>query len=92
MEPYVLEAAAGTEVLLDALARSDGSRASVVNALRRTHLRGGFTGELAFDHLGDPTRGRFTVWRVSRDAPPEPQREVAGLVYDRTIEVAEASR
>jgi DNA-binding SARP family transcriptional activator/ABC-type branched-subunit amino acid transport system substrate-binding protein/DNA-binding beta-propeller fold protein YncE len=89
-EPAVLEAAVATEVMVDAIARSDGSRGSVVNALRTTHRHGGVAGELSFDRLGDPRAGVVGVYRFRRGAPIRREREIWGLVYDRVIEVRRA--
>ena len=76
-EPYVLEAARATEALLDAIARSDGSRGSVIDHLRTP----------AFTATGDPAVGVFSAMRIDRSAPPRPEREVAGLVFERVIRV-----
>ncbi len=76
-EPYVLEAARATEALLDAIARSDGSRGSVVDHLRTQ----------AFTATGDPAVGVFSAMRIDRTAPTPPEREVAGLEFERLIHV-----
>ena len=85
IEPYVLQAAVATEVLLDAVARSDGSRASVVNELRSTRLATGIGAGLAFDEAGDPQRAEFGVYRLDRDVPGPVEREVAGMVFERAV-------
>src|SRR4051794_31833043 len=59
-------AAQATLLLLDAIARSDGSRESVVAALRRTRVQRGLLGGIAFDSEGDVTRAPITVFRVLR--------------------------
>ena len=61
LEPAVLQAAIATEVLLDAIARSDGSRAAVVNALRTTRLSGGAGAVLALDRAGDARTGDVAI-------------------------------
>ena len=76
-EPYVIEAARATEILLDAIARSDGSRGSVVDHLRTPD----------FTATGDPAVGVFSVMRIDRAAPEHEEREVAGLVFERLIRV-----
>jgi branched-chain amino acid transport system substrate-binding protein len=50
---FVAEAAQAAEVLLDAIARSDGSRASVVEQLFRTKVTNGILGTFSFDRYGD---------------------------------------
>jgi DNA-binding SARP family transcriptional activator/ABC-type branched-subunit amino acid transport system substrate-binding protein/DNA-binding beta-propeller fold protein YncE len=73
-------AAQGAEILLDAIARSDGTRASVTDEVRRTQVRNGILGDIAFDVRGDLveapitilrfTRGDFVVDRLVRVRPP----------------------
>jgi branched-chain amino acid transport system substrate-binding protein len=50
---FVAEAAQAAEVLLDAIARSDGSRASVVEEVFRTKVTNGILGSFEFDRYGD---------------------------------------
>ena len=59
-------AAAATEVLLDAIARSDGTRESVARALKRTRLADSPLGPLALAPDGEPAVNPFTVLRVER--------------------------
>ena len=64
--PYAAQAA---EVLLDAIARSDGSRASVSRELLRVRLSDGIFGRFAIDKNGDPTENLLPIFRVKRNAP-----------------------
>ena len=64
-------AAQAAELLLDAIARSDGTRGSVVAALRRTRLERGLLGSIAFDSEGDVTRAPVTVFRARRGGGSE---------------------
>ena len=57
-------AAQATEVMLDAIARSDGSRASVTRALRATRIRDGILGGFGFDANGDPSSTPVTIVRA----------------------------
>jgi branched-chain amino acid transport system substrate-binding protein len=59
--PYAAQA---TEVLLAAIARSDGSRMSVSKELLATRVRNGIIGSFGFDRYGDTTSGAITVYRV----------------------------
>ena len=59
-------AAQSAELLLDAIARSDGTRDSVVAALRRSRLERGLLGSIAFDSEGDVTHAPVTVFRALR--------------------------
>ena len=61
-------AAQATEVLLDAIAASDGSRASVAEKLLATNVADGLRGAFAIDANGDTTRGAVTVVQVDRGA------------------------
>jgi branched-chain amino acid transport system substrate-binding protein len=60
------EAAQATEVLLDAIARSDGTRASVVEELFRTKVENGILGSFSFDRFGDIVPAPVTVYRFQR--------------------------
>jgi DNA-binding SARP family transcriptional activator/ABC-type branched-subunit amino acid transport system substrate-binding protein len=80
--PEMLEAA---EVVVDVIAHSDGSRASVLRALRSTRVSGGIIGSFRFEN-GDMNPGPFTVLRVtggrgeSSLAP-----DFRGSVVDRSV-------
>ena len=63
--PYAAQAA---EVLLAAIARSDGTRASVTHQLLGVHITAGILGPLSFDHNGDPTQNLLPIFRA-RPAP-----------------------
>ena len=65
-EPVFLgapEAAQAAEVLLDAIARSDGTRASVVEELFATKVENGILGSFAFDRFGDIDPAPIGVYR-----------------------------
>jgi branched-chain amino acid transport system substrate-binding protein len=57
------EAAQATEVLLDAIARSDGTRASVVEELFATKVANGIIGSFTFDERGDIDPAPVGVYR-----------------------------
>ncbi len=57
-------AAQAAEILLDAIARSDGTRSSVTEELRRTTVEDGILGDIRFDENGDLVEGPFTIFRV----------------------------
>jgi len=54
-------AAVATEALLAAIARSNGTRVSVVEELFETRLKGGFLGSFSFDRRGDITPARISL-------------------------------
>ena len=57
------EAAQATEVLIDAIARSDGTRASVVEELFATKVDNGILGSFSFDAYGDVVPAPVGVYR-----------------------------
>jgi DNA-binding SARP family transcriptional activator/ABC-type branched-subunit amino acid transport system substrate-binding protein/streptogramin lyase len=59
-------AAEATEVLLDAIARSDDTRRSVVRKLAHTRIQDGLLGTFAIDPNGDPAPAPITVVRLER--------------------------
>jgi DNA-binding SARP family transcriptional activator/ABC-type branched-subunit amino acid transport system substrate-binding protein/DNA-binding beta-propeller fold protein YncE len=56
--------AQGAEILLDAIARSDGTRASVLEEIRRTRVENGILGDIAFGPTGDLVEAPYTYYRV----------------------------
>ena len=67
--PFAIAAAQATDVVLDAIARSDGSRGSVRMELFKTHITSGILGTFGFDRNGDTTAPSVTVYRVVRGKP-----------------------
>jgi branched-chain amino acid transport system substrate-binding protein len=61
---FAAYAAEGAEVLLDAIARSDGTRASIVRELFRTRVRGGVIGDFRVTPTGDTTASAITIQRI----------------------------
>jgi DNA-binding SARP family transcriptional activator/ABC-type branched-subunit amino acid transport system substrate-binding protein len=57
--------AQAAQILLDAIARSDGTRASVTTELRRTRVENGILGDIRFDRRGDLVEAPFTFFRVA---------------------------
>ena len=60
--PETLEAA---ELVVDAIARSDGTRASVLDEIRRSRTTSGVLGGFGFDRDGDMTPAPFTILRIT---------------------------
>jgi YVTN family beta-propeller protein len=63
---FAVYAAAATEVLLDAIARSDGTRESVTRALKGTRLADSVLGPLALAPDGEPATNPITILRAER--------------------------
>jgi branched-chain amino acid transport system substrate-binding protein len=62
---YTVHVAQATDVLLDAIAASDGSRRSIAHALVKTKVHDGIIGDFAFDANGDVTPPLVAVYRVT---------------------------
>ena len=63
---FVPETMQAVEVLLQAIARSDGTRRSVLEQLHATHVENGVLGSFRFDARGDTSPRVITVDRVER--------------------------
>jgi len=74
---WVPEAMQAAEVLLQAIARSDGTRRSVLEQLRGIHVENGVLGSFRFDARGDMSPRVITVQRVQRGR----------IVFNRLISV-----
>jgi branched-chain amino acid transport system substrate-binding protein len=87
--PFVLETAQAAVVVLDAIARSDGTRASVLRELRRTRVKDGILGDFSFDANGDITTSSVPILRITGSTPPGSglPEMFQGSVVDRVIRV-----
>jgi branched-chain amino acid transport system substrate-binding protein len=85
VESFAVLAAQATDVLLDAIARSDGTRASVMGQLRRTHVRDGLIGDVAFDARGDIRRNVETIVRVVGGGTVQSIASIDGAVVERVL-------
>ena len=68
IEVYTIYAAAAAQVLLDTIARSDGSREDVVAKLFETQLSDSVLGEFTFDENGDPAAGVESIYKATDGA------------------------
>jgi len=64
--PHTLHA---TELVLDAIARSEGTRASVLRELRGLRAQDGMFGPYRFDANGDVTPEHVTIYRITGRTP-----------------------
>jgi branched-chain amino acid transport system substrate-binding protein len=62
IQVYTSYAAASAQALLDAIARSDGSREDIVAKLLETEIEDGITGPISFNENGDPSEGRMSIF------------------------------
>ena len=63
-DPYSVYAAQAAEVLVAAIAKSNGSRADVAKQLFKTNLRGSILGDVSFNSNGDVTANPVTIYKV----------------------------
>ena len=59
-----MQAAQATEILLEAIAGSDGTRADVTRRLQTVRIEDGLLGSFRFDAAGDMTRNPIAVYRI----------------------------
>jgi ABC-type branched-subunit amino acid transport system substrate-binding protein len=85
----VLQAGQATELVMDAIARSDGTRASVLEKLRASQVKDGILGSFGFDADGDITTAAIPILRITGASPPGTDLPSAfqGAAVDRVIEV-----
>jgi ABC-type branched-subunit amino acid transport system substrate-binding protein len=87
VDGFAVYAAAATEVLLDAIARSDGTRASVSRQILETRLPDSIIGPLRLDRNGDLIDPPVTIMRVRRRDGVSATRGYEGAAIDRIIKV-----
>ena len=63
-DPYSVYAAQAAEVMVQAIAKSDGSRASVAANLFKTDVKNGILGTFRINKNGDTTSNPVTVYRI----------------------------
>ena len=90
VDPYAVYGAQAAQIVLDAIANSDYTRAGVIEQLSATEVSGGYLGDFSFNENGDPTLASgavvgFTIFRG------EEQLEVE-TVFSPDEEVVEAAR
>jgi len=68
-DEWSVGAAQATEMLLEAIARSDGTRASVTAELGKSKVTNGILGSFSIDRKGDTTAGAITIYRIVHGAP-----------------------
>ncbi len=91
---FVLEAAQAAELVLDAIARSDGTRASVLEELQASRVKNGLLGSFRFDRKGDITPASVPILRITGSTPPQAglPSMFQGSVIDRVVKVPENLR
>jgi branched-chain amino acid transport system substrate-binding protein len=86
---FVLEAAQAADLVLRAIARSDGTRSSVLEELKATRVKDGMLGSFRFDRNGDISPASVPILRITGSTPPEAglPRDFQGAVIDRVVEI-----
>jgi ABC-type branched-subunit amino acid transport system substrate-binding protein len=86
---YILEAAQATELVLKAIARSDGTRESVLKNLKASRVKNGLLGDFRFDRNGDLTPAVVPIVHITGSTPPSARlpAELQGAVIDRVIRI-----
>jgi branched-chain amino acid transport system substrate-binding protein len=67
-EVYTVYAAAAMQAVLDAIGRSDGTRADVLAKLFETNIPDSVVGALSFNEQGDPAGGTESVYKAVNGA------------------------
>jgi YVTN family beta-propeller protein len=83
--PFDVYSAAAAEVLLDAIARSDGTRESVTRALATTRLADSPLGPLALDRRGELTSNPIKVLRAGHGSRDPVDFSLEGGVTEEII-------
>jgi len=86
---YILESAQATELVLRAIARSDGTRESVLEELKGSRVKNGILGSFHFDRNGDLTPAKLPIIRITGSTPPSARLPefLQGAVVDRVVEI-----
>ena len=87
--PWVLEAGQAAELVLQAIARSDGTRASVLKELRGAEVKNGLLGSFHFNRNGDITPATVMIVRITGSTPPSSglDSSLQGAVVDRIVKI-----
>jgi branched-chain amino acid transport system substrate-binding protein len=76
VDPYAIYGAQAAQIVLDAIANSDGSRAGVIEQVFQTEVENGLIGSFVINENGDPTQAGgavvgFTIYRGEEELVPE---------------------
>jgi branched-chain amino acid transport system substrate-binding protein len=69
-DPYSVYAAQAAEVLVQAIAQSNGTKADVTKQLFKVNLKNSILGNVSFNSNGDVTSNPVTIYRVKGNAAP----------------------
>src|SRR5215211_358917 len=85
----ILESAQAAELVLRAIARSDGMRESVLAKLKASRVKNGILGSFHFDRNGDLTPAKMPIIRITGSTPPSAHLPdfLQGAIIDRVVEI-----
>ena len=83
-DPYTIYAAQAAEVIVSAVAASDGTRAGVAAQLFKTQIKNGILGTFGFNKNGDVTANPVTIYEVVSGA----SKTLKVIVPDNTLVAA----
>ena len=69
-DPYSVYAAQATEVMVQAIAQSNGTRADVTKQLFKLNLKNSILGNVSFNSNGDVTSNPVTIYKISGNTAP----------------------
>jgi branched-chain amino acid transport system substrate-binding protein len=69
-DPYAVYAAQATEVMVQAIAQSNGTRADVTKQLFKINLKNSILGNVSFNSNGDVTSNPVTIYKVAGNTAP----------------------
>jgi branched-chain amino acid transport system substrate-binding protein len=93
VDPYSAYGAQAAEVILDAIAASDGTRASVIEQMFATQVTDGILGSFSFNENGDPAGAEGAVVAISvYRATAETALAEVGAVISPAPELVDAAR
>jgi branched-chain amino acid transport system substrate-binding protein len=86
---FVLEAAQAAELVMQAIARSDGTRSSVLKELQASRVKDGLLGSFRFDRNGDISPASVPILRITGSTPPGAglPSSFQGAVVDRVVKI-----
>jgi ABC-type branched-subunit amino acid transport system substrate-binding protein len=85
----VMEAGQAADLVMDAIARSDGTRASVLDELFASDVKDGTLGTFRFDPNGDIRPASIPILRVTGATPPGESLppDFQGATLDRLVQI-----
>jgi ABC-type branched-subunit amino acid transport system substrate-binding protein len=89
----VMEAGQAADLVMDAIARSDGTRASVLDKLFASDVKSGILGNFRFDPNGDITTTSIPILRITGATPPGASLppDFQGATLDRVVQVRQTA-